>query len=539
MSVPPPTCENQHSISDVDPMSWPNDTGVALTLTGNYLELVTQVKLVPVVGGLEIIGSTPVVGPGPDETSLTSTFQTTDAQTGVYHVVTDQLWPCLPQQISDAFTITCPDPTIISGLAPNSRTDPSNPFMITISGTEVTQLSSVALVLGSDMAVVPGVGLAIVGETVQATFDMGCVPVGTYHMRGTRGDGCPVAVPESAGDDAFVVRETLPTEGCAWQPWARDWSALNLGPDLDPLNEIYNPTNWDYSFSQDTVLGTTQDTPDGSALALHWFLDAQPPAAVGDGVGSGGVFQEVTVTPGVPLEYSFWWKGATNVDESWFEFLLIDGPFSIWDADGFDEDVEQTNNPSMMRKTKLEGATLSFDWAQVTDQTAADTGPFGDRPTTITPTGSVVAVVLKAGRYPPGSMESFFDDVRVWQGVGPNLITNGDFETVDQVWPCDNTAMAQDFCEQESWRQTYFEILPPCPDPFANFDDDEDVDQDDFQAFQACFTGNNGVAASGCECFDRPEPDDRDGDVDELDLAKFEVCASGPDVPADPLCDGI
>jgi hypothetical protein len=74
-----------------------------------------------------------------------------------------------------------------------------------------------------------------------------------------------------------------------------------------------------------------------------------------------------------------------------------------------------------------------------------------------------------------------------------------------------------------------------CPDPFADADGDGDADQNDFGKFQACFTGAGPTTLDpGCECFDR----DGDDDVDEDDWGAFEACASGPDVPANPACDG-
>jgi len=80
-----------------------------------------------------------------------------------------------------------------------------------------------------------------------------------------------------------------------------------------------------------------------------------------------------------------------------------------------------------------------------------------------------------------------------------------------------------------------------CYDPFADADGDADVDQDDFGAFQACFTGaaGGGPVDGVCACFDRPEPGfpDGDGDIDELDLDAFEACASGPEIAADTTCD--
>jgi len=79
----------------------------------------------------------------------------------------------------------------------------------------------------------------------------------------------------------------------------------------------------------------------------------------------------------------------------------------------------------------------------------------------------------------------------------------------------------------------------PCNDPFADADGDGDVDQDDFAAWQLCFSGPGGGPVLGpCECFDVDGPGELpDGDVDQADYAWFETCASGPDVPADAGCD--
>jgi len=69
--------------------------------------------------------------------------------------------------------------------------------------------------------------------------------------------------------------------------------------------------------------------------------------------------------------------------------------------------------------------------------------------------------------------------------------------------------------------------------PFGDWDDDGDVDQDDFSAWQQCYTGDFGEATPECGvAFDC----DRNGRVDLTDLEQFEACASGPDVPADPEC---
>ena len=65
------------------------------------------------------------------------------------------------------------------------------------------------------------------------------------------------------------------------------------------------------------------------------------------------------------------------------------------------------------------------------------------------------------------------------------------------------------------------ETAPPCHTPFADFDQDSDVDQIDFAAFQACYTGQGGMVTGDCLCFDRVDPGQTqsDGDIDQTDRA--------------------
>ncbi|MGQ9651275.1 MAG: InlB B-repeat-containing protein [Phycisphaerae bacterium] len=75
-----------------------------------------------------------------------------------------------------------------------------------------------------------------------------------------------------------------------------------------------------------------------------------------------------------------------------------------------------------------------------------------------------------------------------------------------------------------------------CPDPFADADWDHDVDQADFAAFQACFTGPGGGVPERCSCFNHVLTGVVQG-IDSDDWMAFEACASGPGMPADPACD--
>ncbi|MBP7935600.1 MAG: hypothetical protein KA354_13215 [Phycisphaerae bacterium] len=70
-----------------------------------------------------------------------------------------------------------------------------------------------------------------------------------------------------------------------------------------------------------------------------------------------------------------------------------------------------------------------------------------------------------------------------------------------------------------------------CHPVWADHDGDNDVDQVDFGAFQACFTGATTGLLPGCYCFDR----DKNSTVDRSDFASFELCVSGPSVPADTV----
>jgi hypothetical protein len=82
--------------------------------------------------------------------------------------------------------------------------------------------------------------------------------------------------------------------------------------------------------------------------------------------------------------------------------------------------------------------------------------------------------------------------------------------------------------------------LPPakCHEPRYDADGDGDVDQADFAAFQACYTGLYGGVGAGCECFDlNPGTGEGDGDVGPVDYGVFEDCSSGPGIAADKTCD--
>lgn len=525
----------QHTTAaPVSPSSYDNDSDATVTITGTDLHLVTQVRLVPVDGGTDLVGTNLVTGAG--NTTLAADFPTTGAPDGFYNVVTVQspAPPCLVQTLPAAFEVTCPTAITVTDVSPAEIVDPGFGVPLTVTGTNLDKVTGASLVYGVKSSPVYTAGsVSMTGSDLLAGFDLTCAPAGSYDLVLNRSDACR----GKTVSQALRVSKSLPSSGCLWRPWAADWSQLNLSPDLDPDEnaEAFDATNWDYTLSQHPTLGMTLDTPDSSALALHWFLDSQDGYATA-GLGSGGVFQEIEVQAEVPLEYSFYWKGKSSDGASWFEFILLDGPFSMQYADQFQED-DSANNPYIIRKRELGNG--SFAWEQITDLSPADTGPAGARPQTITPTGTVVTVILKAGRSPAGGMESLWDNVVVTQSGGPNLISNGDFENAGQAGICDQETVFKDECEFDSWRRSSFVPLACLNwDPFADADQDGDVDQADFAALQACYTGPGSFTLPAeCACFDRPESLEPDGDIDQADLFKFEDCASGPGIPANLACD--
>ncbi len=81
------------------------------------------------------------------------------------------------------------------------------------------------------------------------------------------------------------------------------------------------------------------------------------------------------------------------------------------------------------------------------------------------------------------------------------------------------------------------EVCRRCNEPFADIDDDGDVDMLDFGAWQLCYTGPGDPEGvfdeDNCWCFDR----DLNSAVDATDFLAFEACYSGAGVDADPACD--
>ena len=76
--------------------------------------------------------------------------------------------------------------------------------------------------------------------------------------------------------------------------------------------------------------------------------------------------------------------------------------------------------------------------------------------------------------------------------------------------------------------------IPPGVNIPADFNNDCDVDQEDFDIFKSCSSGP-AIPHNGSETCQRADFDD-DNDVDQEDFGIFQRCYSGSGNPADPNC---
>jgi len=138
-----------------------------------------------------------------------------------------------------------------------------------------------------------------------------------------------------------------------------------------------------------------------------------------------------------------------------------------------------------------------------------------------TPGASWFVVNTASGRVEPGSSQNLSLSYAV-SGLAPGVYNS----TLSVADP-----MAANSPRTVSVKVT---ILAP---PFApvDFDQDGDVDQEDFGRFQACYSGP-GIPQLDPNCAGARLDDD-----DDVDQADFEIfltrCLSGPGVPADTACN--
>ncbi len=137
---------------------------------------------------------------------------------------------------------------------------------------------------------------------------------------------------------------------------------------------------WDFDNAEEGRLGTK---------CLHVGTTAQ---------SSLGVYQEVQVTPGKTYRVDGYWKGKRYGTWNWYEVLLIDGPFSMAQADDGGEPVVRANYMYAYDNYTY-GLPADFGWLWMHTQNAPPDGQvdYNNRKGLRTATGNTMTVVLKCG----------------------------------------------------------------------------------------------------------------------------------------------
>ncbi len=175
------------------------------------------------------------------------------------------------------------------------------------------------------------------------------------------------------------------------------------------------------------------------------------------------------------------------------------------------------------------------------DQRGGDFGDSASAQIRVDADGPMIAIASPEAAEYPGCVWVSFEASDEWSGVaGVDATIDGQSVSTDgyacglQNGPHTLVVTATDGLGNTANQEVMFSIrLVP-----ADLDVDGDVDQDDFDAFEACATGP-GIAGPpvGCttEQFDMANMDD-DSDVDQSDFSIVQRCYGGENLPPDPGC---
>lgn len=160
--------------------------------------------------------------------------------------------------------------------------------------------------------------------------------------------------------------------------------------------------------------------------------------------GSYGVYQEVTVEPGKTYRLEGLWKGNQIGGMSWFEILLIDGPWNQQLADSAQPATVVEANYMYAYDENTYGFShagiTSFPWTHTSTQNSPPgyRVDWNNRKGERTATGNVMTVVLKAGSIAPG-IACWFDDMTLREVGEPMTVASLEYPSDPVTFDWDST----------------------------------------------------------------------------------------------------
>lgn len=290
------------------------------------------------------------------------------------------------------------------------------------------------------------------------------------------------------------------------------------------------------------VVGTNKNSPIRIALGVR-ETNSPAPCEIGTDGGTSGAIE---------------WIGSTTAGAA--PTGKVVNPSMSWQTITFDPTSDPIRNYSGGDGV-LNGACGVLECLGITT-TGGNTGKYTLYIDNVY-SGTTLVEDFEDPAYVAGSTQALFRSPSAgWTGRPDNLLTYPDASVVSHEKSDTGTRSAKiqfQFYDESTWRwlrlttagltapavmpkqNPIIDLTQPitlrvlltgadCGDLFADADADGDVDQSDFAALQACFTGPDGTVSEVCGCFDR----DDDSDVDSEDAGSFEACASGPGVAALP-----
>ncbi|NLE60299.1 MAG: hypothetical protein GX616_18265, partial [Planctomycetes bacterium] len=192
----------------------------------------------------------------------------------------------------------------------------------------------------------------------------------------------------------LITNGDFETGSAGWTSWKTDWGS----------GETY-----DFANTEPGHAGTACLKLGGPSVATSF-----------------GVYQQVTVTPGKTYRIDAYWRGRKLANENWFEMLLIDGPFSLQQAD--DPAYVQANfmfayDNSTYGLPGPVGTTFEWVWGHEQYAPPVSQVDWNNRLGRRTATGDTMTVVLKAGST-GGGVEAWFDEVRLTEVLSESPIAH-------------------------------------------------------------------------------------------------------------------